>query len=502
MPAAHRYWRMVGFSSWGQAQLSMSEIALYDASSARVDGAATLTSSIAPAAGSLTALQDANTSTGATWPASAIYQPGFQLAWDFGAAQNVSAFAFGTGPTLPVSIEGVTLQWSDSGVIWTTVHTASGISYPGATTMTATVSDPFWAATLLQIRFDDPAVPLMDDAENRAITLNGSMSLSAATTSGRQGYLVSPGGGQNGLQVPISSPSDPLNLSTGPFTIEWRTYMTAVATEQAYGMLDFGGGYLYSWPSIRLQGYGTMGVQIYLRSTGYGGDGGDITQQIVNTPIPYMQWAHWAITRNSSDLFTLWLNGASIYTVSSSLAIKLSNGLSGCNLGSTGYDATVGKPTYGLAAYYDDFRVTAACRYTAPFTPPVRMRAMGGPAEGAAPLRSSPLALQQHDGVPMPAAMQVVPHRLTADHDVYFGGAGVVYGTTEVDGLPDFPKVCRVRLQRERDGYTVAERWSKPDGTWRFERLRMDEVYCVQAFDHTHDYRATIADNLIPEPMA
>ena len=56
MPAA-RYWRIVGVETYAGGDLELSELHLYDASG-RVDAAATLTSTIAPAAGTLAALRD------------------------------------------------------------------------------------------------------------------------------------------------------------------------------------------------------------------------------------------------------------------------------------------------------------------------------------------------------------------------------------------------------------------------------------------------------------
>ena len=70
MPAA-RYWRIVGVETYAGGDLELSELHLYDASG-RVDAAATLTSTIAPAAGTLAALQDDNLGTTCRFDGAAV----------------------------------------------------------------------------------------------------------------------------------------------------------------------------------------------------------------------------------------------------------------------------------------------------------------------------------------------------------------------------------------------------------------------------------------------
>lgn len=62
--------------------------------------------------------------------------------------------------------------------------------------------------------------------------------------------------------------------------------------------------------------------------------------------------------------------------------------------------------------------------------------------------------------------------------------------------------VCRLRLFRDRDGVIVAETWSDASGNYAFAGIDPAERYSVVAYDHTHNYRAVIADNLLPELMA
>ena len=77
MPAA-RYWRIVGVETYAGGDLELSELHLYDASG-RVDAAATLTSTIAPAAGTLAALQDDNLATICRFVGASVHSSGFAL---------------------------------------------------------------------------------------------------------------------------------------------------------------------------------------------------------------------------------------------------------------------------------------------------------------------------------------------------------------------------------------------------------------------------------------
>lgn len=81
-------------------------------------------------------------------------------------------------------------------------------------------------------------------------------------------------------------------------------------------------------------------------------------------------------------------------------------------------------------------------------------------------------------------------------------GVGTVYGTTEIKGTPDAPLRARVRLIRERDGLVYRETWSDAaTGAYRFEDVDELETYTVLSYHPTHDRRAVVADNLVPEVM-
>jgi len=77
-------------------------------------------------------------------------------------------------------------------------------------------------------------------------------------------------------------------------------------------------------------------------------------------------------------------------------------------------------------------------------------------------------------------------------------GRGRVRGTVKLKGIPDnTPVKRRVRLERERDGLQIRETWSDPvTGAYDFQFIDELQAWTVKSYDHTHDKRAVIADNL------
>ena len=83
-------------------------------------------------------------------------------------------------------------------------------------------------------------------------------------------------------------------------------------------------------------------------------------------------------------------------------------------------------------------------------------------------------------------------------------GTGTIYsivGTVKEKNTPiDTPLRRRVRLYRENDGLLLRETWSNAaTGEYRFDDVPLAQRYTVIAYDHLHNYRAVIADNLTPE---
>ena len=89
--------------------------------------------------------------------------------------------------------------------------------------------------------------------------------------------------------------------------------------------------------------------------------------------------------------------------------------------------------------------------------------------------------------------------------DIHFGGHGVIAGTVKEKATQNQAMnqalVRRVQLISTHTNLLVAETWSSPDGSYRFERIDTRQRYAVVSFDHERHYRAVIADDLSPAVM-
>lgn len=92
-----------------------------------------------------------------------------------------------------------------------------------------------------------------------------------------------------------------------------------------------------------------------------------------------------------------------------------------------------------------------------------------------------------------------IPARL----DLEDGGQFYIENVVDIFNSPDnIPVSRRVALVDERSRRIVRETWSRAsDGYYRFDNIRGDRAYSVVAYDHLHNYRAVIADNLTASPM-
>jgi len=122
-------------------------------------------------------------------------------------------------------------------------------------------------------------------------------------------------------------------------------------------------------------------------------------------------------------------------------------------------------------------------------------------AHGFAPQRLHRILVPEH------AAALKFTHRGLRQQTIlrnhYYAGAYRISGTVKEKAVPvDVPVSRRVLLFDERANVVVRETWSDAvTGAYAFEQLQPAVRYVVIAYDHQHDYRAVIADNLTAEPM-
>lgn len=486
MPAA-RYWRAVGLQSVGGGALELSALHLY-LGGARVDAAATLTSTFAPASGTLAALQDADTATTARW--SDVSAPGFALVWDFGAgnAQDVGAVRLGAGALYTEWLETLTLQRSSDGVAWVTLGSIPATSWPGANVLQAAPSDGdvHFSAVSLLLHMDgaDGGIMFTDSSSGpKAVTAVGQAKISTAQSKwgGASGYF---NGGTSAVKTPYH---DAFSFGAGDFTVEAWVWQGAPITQ---------------WREIfMINAKDGLNVMLFDGQLAVGRELTNI-DLMAPTAISQNAWHHIAVAR-SAGVCRGFVDGAQVFS-----------GAYAFDFSQVGVVSVGGKSdgSNALSGYIDDLRITkGVARYTANFTPPT------APFPDA-PSSGDPVFLPPLLRAPAPerariaASAPVPPHstlsapRLLTARDMEFAGSGTasatgtIYGSTAIKGSPNSPVRAKVSLLRARDLMLVQQTWSDPaTGAYAFHGLDPFEKYTTLAEYPTGDYRAVAADQLTPD---
>lgn len=80
-------------------------------------------------------------------------------------------------------------------------------------------------------------------------------------------------------------------------------------------------------------------------------------------------------------------------------------------------------------------------------------------------------------------------------------GAYRINGTVKVDGSPDTPVARKVVLFDQVSLRPLQDTFSNATtGEYEFTHLA-NKPHMVMAFDHTNNFRAVVADRVMPEPM-
>lgn len=483
MPAA-RYWRAVGLQSVGGGALELSALHLY-LGGARVDAAATLTSTFAPASGSLAALQDEDAATTARWLD--VSAPGFALVWDFGAgnAQDVGAVRLGAGALYAEWLETLTLQHSGDGVVWTTLWSIPAFSWPGANTLQGVPSDGdehFRAVSLLLRMAGESGSTMFSDssATPKAVTAYGDAKITTAQTDpfGRtEGVAYFDGYGDYCGVFFEGFPTGSGDVTVECFLKPEATGGTRVFASQPSAGFNF-----------ELLNDGTLGLYLYGPNTYRSGGN-----------VPNGSWSHVAFTKQG-DIFRLFVRGMLVSTTTQAMSFS----------GPTTKIGVSPEVTMPYRGWMSNFRVTkGVARYTANFTPstlPFAVVAVG--AVAAPPLLRAPMPERAR----IAASATVPPHstlsaaRLLTARDMEFAGTGTasatgtIYGSTAIKGSPNAPARAKVSLLRARDLLLVQQTWSDPaTGAYAFHGLDPAEKYTTLAEYPTGDYRAVAADQLTPD---
>ncbi|MFZ6775792.1 LamG domain-containing protein [Undibacterium sp. Ji83W] len=259
-----------------------------------------------------------------------------------------------------------------------------------------------------------------------------------------------------------------ISLGSGDWTIECWVYLRSAPSTYAALMVRTGSGGLYV--------YGTYPIFYpYITST--------------TTALSLNTWHHVCAVRSSNQL-SLYVDGVALPNTATYPGETIINTI--------GAD---GSGVQGSQCYIDDLRMTAGvARYVGNFTPP-------GEFDATKPdiLATGVHVVKRVVSVGIPSTNFKHPHLATPSRkeaDLLYGGNGRISGVTKKKGPPDVAVSTRVRLFKDRDGMMIRETWSDPvTGAYVFDHISMDVKYTVLTYDHTHNFRAVVADNLTPELM-
>lgn len=480
MPAA-RYWRIIGIDTYAGGDLELSEIALYDGAT-RVDGSATLTSSVAPISGSLANLKDADTGATARFAAADVRLPGFWLMWDFGASQNITradlqAVALNTAPTWWV------LEYSTDGSTWT-YYGNFWAKYTTAPFAKIEATDPDYYDYIF---LREPTAGWGEFSKKYALPVNSltyftlnSVYSGVATSTTADAY------NRGFAQYPCGETLD------GDFTVEGLYFFYPIASSGPIG------------PFLTLAGEtaaaSTWGIEVlFVTSDDYrvrliDGSGTVAINQTTGGygRIVFFAQYHVAWTRQAG-VNTLWHHGTSVGTWTDSTAINVTNiRFGGRNFDRSGWAGI--KILKGRAKYTANFTAPPATTSTA--NDFVDMTTIPALPTVNRTTQASPSTFGTHPN-PTFTMTAGVPIRF----DLTDGGTATVYGTVKRDADPDpLPVARRVRLYDEVGRRFIRETWSDPvTGAFAFEGVNPDARYTAIAMDHLGQYRALISDALTAE---
>jgi hypothetical protein len=454
--ASARYWRINGLEAWAGGDLELFAWNWYDGSN-RVDAAATVTSSHAPIAGSLSDLQGTSTSARCRFAASAVRSGGFYILWDFGADVKDIKPRIGAAGLAEFVAYG-RLQYSTDGVTWATDVDFGRVLYPGLEQFTP--SDPIFRNGLTS-NWDSASKGSSASISGRKASVFGSTSgyvrTDMAKTSGRRVF---------GLRLDeINSP---------------QTFFGGIAALSGWGSYNVGKHWLEYGYNDNLY-YEPSDTSISVSGQpGAPKVAGDIMYFDVNLNDGTM-----ALRKNNSA----WSDRVSLpnFSVGAEYVIDMqapsSSGSTWSATLLTTKDELFGVVPSGAAAWDDDTGTNAFHDRT--------------DSRGSSPLRTLIVSSAPVDPVSIAA-----PNRVRMARDMEFGGKGTIYGTTKIKGAPNTPTKARVRLLRDRDGLLARETWSDPStGAYSFTEIDTAQQFTVLAQDLNGAFRPVAASQLTPEEL-
>ena len=443
--AAARYWRLVGIEAFAGGDLELSEIAMFSGAT-RIDGAATLTSSHVPVAGSLTGLGDGDTSTSCRFLAADVSSSGFFLQWDYGTVVDCSEVKLGATASVAMFLHAATLlRGTDAG--WVVVASIAGAVFPGSNALTASTSGGVAPTTWNPNDKGTGAV-----LSNGNLTLVGTQSVGWArsaygATAGKYYWEIS----STGSRFPflgIARPNATLGAQIGENADNWAFYGPAP----------------YKGHNKVYQAYGTKWLS---------------SAQVVGVALDM-----------DAGTIELFMNGASMGVMYSGVT----GAIHACSTGDTDSGTSNCTANFGASPFAYE-------------PPPGHTRGFGAsfiklPVTAAPRLRTASGGIAVAAASDIPAFGTSTAGRPKLARDVEHGGPGTIYGTTKTKGTPNLPTKARVVLLHQRSKLPVRETWSDPvTGAFAFTGIDTAQQFLTLAEDAAGNFRPVAANRLTPEVL-
>lgn len=483
MPAA-RFWRLVAFDAYAGGDLALSEAALFEGAT-RVDGAATLSATIAPSSGALSSLSDSSFGTSAQWVGSLVRSSGFALVWDFGTGVTKEITKVGlASPLRNTAAALASLEYSEDGLSWSALGVAAFKYVNPSSFAESSAFDPHFdkVTLLLHCNGEEGGMSFLDSslAKRHPDVIGVSTSTVIKKQGNASAYFH---GDQFARFLRFPSVND-FKFGFSDFTIEMWVYANRTAQLSAYPRMLCKGTYAEpgSFAFVLIKETGDIFFDFY----------GSSVIGLYGGTLPNDEWTHVRVSRVGGMAY-LFKNGILQSSASANVNINKSSELFiGTEI------ANISK----FVGFLDDIRITEGLgRSTTNFTPPA-LEHPDGHIPSDLPVRTtgsqSTLIGGGIEGVTQ-SAISAQPSHL----DIYDAGRGRIVGTVKEKNTPtNTPLKRRVVLLSMPGSRAIRETWSDPvTGAYEFTEVAMDRVYTAVSYDHTGIYRGVVADNLTPGLM-
>ena len=472
--ASHRFWRFANIRPYAETSLALTELQLLDGVT-RVDVGAIVTSNIAPSSGALADLQDNNAVGVVSWQ----WSQGLTIDFDCGAAVEVNNFKMGAADVARFP-RTLSLQWSDDGVVYTTMREGDHYVYPGAFSMTRDVVNPprlrAYGPLISQQANATIAVSIPANAQIGdllVLALAGLAGHSAPAGWTQIGSLVGPAGlalhaslwSKVAAQGDAGSVVNCSNVSNGQISVLTAGVRPPVVESHA-GVADALNNPIKSVPMLTAAGNARYGVTTAIWSLAFTVGVTDMTIEAVPP------WA-----RQFSPQEQLRLGVANFGS--------MRNG-----------DTTAGTWSTTATGANGGWAVTATI-FAAPAASIEVTRFVARLPVGDVSRWLPPQPLPSQADMRVMRSIPASKLRRRFLESVRGNGNGRVKGTTKDKGSPNVPVSERVVLFRQRDCMPLRELQSAAGtGAYSFDYVDETETFFVATFDHDGMHRAVIADGL------